>query len=61
MSEMQEVKSLREVPRVPEHCGEPMRRMQNASPSTGTMLTVYVCGCGHQTRLPEPKGSGNGS
>lgn len=55
MSEMQEVKSLREVPRVPEHCGEPMRKMQNASPSTGDMLTVYVCKCGQQMRPSKPK------
>ena len=55
---MQEVKSFREVPRVPECCGKPMRRVQNASPSTGEMLTVYVCAqnCGKQ--LPPVRSNG---
>lgn len=55
---MQEVKSLREVPRDPVCCGKPMRKVQNASPSTGEMLTVYVCsaGCGKQTPLVRSNG-----
>lgn len=46
---MQEVKSLREVPAQPMHCGKPMRKMQNAG-SQGKMVTIYVCDCGTQER-----------
>ncbi len=47
---MQEVKTFREVPRPPEHCGKPMRKMQNSSAVSGALITVYVCDCGHQVR-----------
>lgn len=53
---MQEVKSLQEPQRKREHCGVPMKRMQNPSPSTGTLRTVWVCAkeCGHQEMEPMP-------
>jgi len=48
--DLQEVKSLREVPRPPEHCGVPMRRMTSATHEG--MVTVWVCSkdCGRQIR-----------
>lgn len=48
---MEEVKTLREVPKVPECCGVAMRKMQDVS--SGKMLTVYVCAkqCGKQVRV----------
>jgi hypothetical protein len=50
---MEEVKTLREVPKTPECCGEKMRKMQDVS--SGKMLTVYVCTkqCGRQMRVPD--------
>jgi hypothetical protein len=50
---MEEVKTLREVPKTPECCGEKMRKMQDVS--SGKMLTVYVCTkqCGRQVRVPD--------
>lgn len=53
---LKEVARVREVPRTPEHCGSPMRKMQNVSPS-GALKTVYVCAkdCGAQVREPEPQ------
>jgi hypothetical protein len=48
---MDKVKTLREVPRVPECCGKAMSKMQNASPATGKILTVYSCEhCGKQMK-----------
>lgn len=46
---LEEVKAMREVPRVPEHCGKPMRKLIN--PSSGAF--VFSCGCGHH----EPGGN----
>lgn len=55
MDGLTEVQPLREVPRDPTCCDRPMTKMQNASPSTGKMITVYVCGkCSAQLRAPEP-------
>ena len=39
------VETMREVPRPPEHCGKPMRKL--VSPN-GTIQ--YSCGCGHQEK-----------
>ena len=54
---MQEVKPLREVPGVPQHCGKPMTRMSSGQPdpATGDPIFVYVCDCGAQTRPPKVK------
>ena len=48
---MEEVKTLREVPKTPMCCGVDMRKMQDVS--SGKMLTVYVCAkqCGKQVRV----------
>jgi hypothetical protein len=44
-----EVKSLREVPREPEHCGRKMHKLQGVSPSTGKIKTFFHCeACGHK-------------
>lgn len=59
MSDMQEVKPLREPARARECCGVAMRRMQNPSAATGELVTVWTCakGCGHQEReSPRLKG-----
>ena len=51
---LEEVKTLREPERSPAHCGKLMRKMQNASPATGKIVTVYVCDpCGHQQRYQD--------
>lgn len=51
LDDVREVKSLREVPRVPECCGKPMRKFQGVSPSTGKVVTSYNCErCGKQER-----------
>lgn len=48
---MEEIKTMREVPRPPVCCEKVMRKMQNASPATGRILTVYVCeNCGKQVK-----------
>jgi rubrerythrin len=47
----QEVKPLMEPERKPEHCGRRMRKFSTASPSTGALLTVWMCDvCGTQQR-----------
>jgi hypothetical protein len=54
---MQEVKTLSEPMRVREHCGARMKRMQNPSPATGALRTVWICAkeCGHQEMEPQEK------
>lgn len=52
---LQEVKTLREPQAAPTCCGMPMRKLSNASPSTGKILIVYHCyKCGTQRRTPVP-------
>lgn len=47
----EEVKPMREVPRAPEHCGKPMRKLSHPSLSTGKMVVIWVCDpCGVQQR-----------
>jgi hypothetical protein len=52
---LKEVASMREVPRTPEHCGKPMRRLRGVATATGVVNTVYVCAreCGHQEKHDE--------
>lgn len=48
-----EVAPLREVPRAPECCDRPMRKLQSVSAATGSLITVWSCGsCGAQRRDP---------
>jgi hypothetical protein len=50
-NDLQEVKSLREVPRQPEHCGVRMRKLTSASATTGAMIIIHACEkCGTQIR-----------
>ena len=48
---MQEVQPLREVPRPPECCGAPMRKLQGQA-AAGGLATVWVCAkdCGRQVK-----------
>ena len=59
MEEQQEIKTLREVPREPMHCGVPMRKMSNVGVA-GKLVIVHVCaaGCGFQTPPQYPKEEG---
>ena len=47
---MQEVKSMREVPRDPMCCGQRMTKMSGAP--MGALVTIFSCGkCGAQQRV----------
>lgn len=51
LDNVSEVKSLREVPRDPEHCGVRMKKLQATSSVSGEIVTVYSCEkCGAQQR-----------
>lgn len=56
IDDLSEVTPLREVPRPPEHCGVPMRRMTGFTATGGTRPT-YVCAkeCGAQIKGEEVK------
>lgn len=58
VTQAQEVKSLREPQRPPEHCGRKMRKLQmplqrpKRDENEPDVVTVYSCDeCGHQVRL----------
>jgi len=52
LDNVREVRSMREVPRDPEHCGVKMRKLQGTSAVDGSIVTVYACDkCGAQRRI----------
>jgi hypothetical protein len=54
VDDVREVKPIREVPRVPQHCGKTMRKNVGTSPATGKVVTIYSCEkCGAQDRIEE--------